>query len=97
MNYKTQNCPVFYCYRITADCNENSLYIIGALLKFYRDTPLDQYLYALLTFRQDSHSLSKQLGVKMIREVHLIKDKFQLFEAPCLVEGTFDNSLHLSR
>ena len=94
VNYKTQDCPVFYCHSITADCNENFFYIIGAVLKFYRDTPLENYLYALLTSRYDSHSMSEQLGVKTVWEDHAIKDKFQLLDAPRLVEGKFDHFLN---
>jgi hypothetical protein len=41
--------------------------------------------------------MSKQLGVKTVWEDHVIKDKFQLLDAPRLVEGTFDNFLHPSR
>lgn len=95
VNYKTQDCPVFYCYSITADCNENFFYIIGSVLKFYRDTPLDHYLYALLTSRYDSHNMSEQLDMKTVWEDHNIKDKFNLLDAPRLVEGTFDHFLNL--
>lgn len=35
INYKNHDNPVFYCHSITADCNENFVYIIGAVLKFY--------------------------------------------------------------
>jgi len=93
VNYKTQDCPVFYCHSITADCNENFFYIIGAVLKFYRDTPLNTYLYALLTSRYDSHSMSAQLGVKTVWKDELIKEKYNLIDAPRLVEGTFDEFL----
>ncbi len=93
VNYKTQDSPVFYCHSITADCNENFFYIIGAVLKFYRDTPLKTYLYALLTSRYDSHSMSDQLGVKTVWKDELIKEKFNLIDAPRLVEGTFDEFL----
>jgi transcriptional regulator with XRE-family HTH domain len=96
VNYKLQDCPVFYCHSITADCNENFFYIIGAVLKFYRDTPLKNYLYALLTSRYDSHNMSTQLGVKTVWEDHDIKDKFQLLDAPRLVEGNFDKFLSLN-
>jgi hypothetical protein len=76
VNYKTQDCPVFYCHSITADCNENFFYIIGAELKSYRDTPSDDYLYALLTSRYNSHAMSEQLGIKTVWEDHDIKDKY---------------------
>ena len=96
VNYKAQDCPVFYCHSITADCNENFFYIIGAVLKFYRDTPFENYLYALLTSRYDSHNMSEQLGVKTVWEDHVIKNKFQLLDAPRLVEGKFDHFFNLT-
>ena len=89
INYKTNEQPVFYCHSITADCNENFFYIIGAVLKFYRDTPLKNYLYALLTSRYDSHKMSAQLGVTTVWEDLEIKTKYNLIDAPRLVEGTF--------
>jgi transcriptional regulator with XRE-family HTH domain len=96
VNYKTQDSPVFYCHSITADCNENFFYIIGAALKFYRDTPLNNYLYALLTSRYDSHNMSKQLGMETVWEDNVIKEKFKLKDAPRLVEGTFENFFNMA-
>ncbi|MBO3115715.1 helix-turn-helix transcriptional regulator [Winogradskyella sp. DF17] len=93
VNYKTQDNPIFYCHSITADCNENFFYIIGAVLKFYRDKPLHNYLYALLTSRYDSHNMSNQLGVKTVWEDHEVKEKYNLIDAPRLVEGTFESFL----
>lgn len=93
INYKTVSKPVFYCHSITADCNENFFYIIGAVLKFYRDTPLEDYLYALLTSRYDSHAMSNQLGVKTIWEDHKIQEAHGLLDTPRLVEGTFQKFL----
>ncbi len=93
VNYKTQDCPVFYCHSITADCNENVFYIIGAVLKFYQDTPLDNYLFASFTSRYDSHNMIEELGLKTVWEDELIKEKFNLIDAPRLVEGTFDEFL----
>lgn len=93
VNYKTQDCPVFYCHSITADCNENFFYIIGAVLKFYKETPLNNYLYALLTSRHDSRDMSKQLRLKTVWEDNFIKEKYKLKDTPRLVEGTFDEFL----
>ena len=93
VNYKTQNKPIFYCHSITADCNENFFYIIGTVLKFYRDLGIADYLYALLTSRYDSHNMSKQLGVKTVWQDFNIKEKFGLKDAPRLVEGSFEGFL----
>ena len=93
VNYKHQKTPVFYCHSITADCNENFFFIIGAVLKFFRDTPLKNYIYALLTSRYDSYDMSKQLGVKLIWEDKEAKEKQKMIAAPRLYEGNFYNFL----
>ena len=89
INYKTNEQPVFYCHSITADCNENFFYIIGSVLKFYRDITIDDYLYALLTSRYDSHKMSTQLGVSTVWKDYEVKAKYGLIDAPRLIEGTF--------
>jgi transcriptional regulator with XRE-family HTH domain len=93
VNYKHQKTPVFYCHSITADCNENFFFIIGAVLKFFRDTPLKNYIYALLTSRYDSYDMSKQLGVKLIWEDKEAQEKQGMIAAPRLYEGNFSNFL----
>lgn len=93
VNYKTQEIPVFYCHSITADCNENFFYIIGEVLKFYRDIKAKNYIYALLTSRYDSHLMSKQLGVNTIWKDTNIQKKHQLIDAPRLIEGNFNSFL----
>ncbi|WP_033960036.1 transcriptional regulator [Psychroserpens jangbogonensis] len=89
INYKNHDNPVFYCHSITADCNENFFYIIGTVLKFYRDTPIKNYLYALLTSRYDSHLMSDQLGVKTVWKDEEAQKKYNLLDTPRLVEGNF--------
>jgi len=91
IKYTSVQNPVFYCHSITADCNENFFYIIGAVLKFFRDLPINNYLYALLTSRYDSHKMSTQLGVHTVWEDFEIKKKHNLVDAPRLVEGSFHN------
>ena len=95
VNYKHQKTPVFYCHSITADCNENFFYIIGAVLKFYRDTPLKDYIYALLTSRYDSHEMSEQLGVQQIWEDKEAQKKYGMLSAPRLMEGNFVKFLNI--
>jgi transcriptional regulator with XRE-family HTH domain len=93
VDYKTQETPVFYCHSITADCNENFFFIIGEVLTFYRDTPLNNYIYALLTSRYDSYNMSNELGVTMIWEDKEIQKKFDMISPPRLYEGNFSNFL----
>lgn len=89
IDYRNHDNPVFYCHSITADCNENFFYVIGAVLKFYRDTPIKNYLYALLTSRYDSHLMSDQFGIKTVWEDNETKNKYNLLDVPRLVEGNF--------
>jgi len=89
-NYKNQIPPVFYCHSITADCNENFFFIIGAVLKFYRDSPIDKsYIYAIITSRYDSYDMNKDLGVKLIWEDKGQQQKLNLKAPPRLYEGNF--------
>lgn len=93
VNYKNQETPVFYCHSITADCNENFFFIIGEVLMFYRDTPLNNYIYALLTSRYDSYNMSNELGVSLIWEDKEVQEEFDMLSPPRLYEGNFSNFL----
>ncbi len=93
VDYKTQETPVFYCHSITADCNENFFFIIGEVLMFYRDTPLNNYIYALLTSRYDSYNMSNELGVNLIWEDKEAQKVFDMISPPRLYEGNFSNFL----
>lgn len=89
VNWQSQNPPVFYCHSITADSNENFFYIIGEVLKFYRDVAPESYIYALLTSRYDSREMSEQFGVKTIWEDPELKEQYNMLGVPRLVEGDF--------
>ena len=90
VNYKTQSPPVFYCHSITADCNDNFFLIIGAVLKFYRDAPIDKnYIYALITARYDSYEIGEDLGINLIWEDFEQQRKLNLKAPPRLYEGNF--------
>ncbi len=94
VNYKTQTQPVFYCHSITADCNENFFYIIGAVLKFYRDKQLNKnYIYALITNRYDSYDMSLDLGISLVWEDKEQQEKLNLKAPPRLYEGNFTEFL----
>jgi len=93
-DYNEQSPPVFYCHSITADCNENFFFIIGSVLKFYRDAPLDKnYIYAIITSRYDSYDMNKDLGVRLIWEDVEQQEKLNLKVPPRLYEGNFNNFL----
>ena len=94
VNYKMQTPPVFYCHSITADSNENFFIIIGAVLKFYRDTAIDKnYIYSIITSRHDSYDMNKSLGVALIWEDLDQQKKLNLKVPPRLYEGNFKDFL----
>lgn len=82
--------PVFYCYSITADCNENFFYTLGAILKFFKELPNKNYLHTLLTTRHDAHVMSEQLELKTVWEDIEVQQKYKLDIAPRLIEGDFN-------
>ncbi len=86
--------PVYYCHSITADSNENFFYIIGEVLRFYKNNLFGKdYTYALLTSRYDSYDMSKDLGVKLIWEDIELQKKLNLKAPPRLYEGNFNDFL----
>jgi transcriptional regulator with XRE-family HTH domain len=89
VNYRSGDC-VYYCHSITADCNENYFFILGAVLKFHRDKAPKNSLYAGIASRYDTHDLIDQLGIDEIWIDHEAKKKYEMLDAPRLVEGNFD-------
>lgn len=59
---------VYHSFDITADCNENGHYIIGRIMKYFRDEQSGDYIYCALTSRYDSFELVKKMGLKIIWE-----------------------------
>lgn len=90
VNYKSQEYPIFFCHSITADCNENFFFILGALLKFHRDQAPKNSLYAVISSRYDSHEIIDQLHIDQIWEDKAAKERFNMLDVPRLVEGNFD-------
>jgi transcriptional regulator with XRE-family HTH domain len=68
VDYRTINKPIFYGYNITADSNTNAFYILGAILKFFRDASFDDYLFCTFTNRHDSALLNEHIGLKLVWE-----------------------------
>jgi len=95
VDYTEQSPPIFYCHSITADCNENFFFIIGSVLKFYRDTVLDEnYIYAIITSRYDSYVMNNDLGVRLIWEDKKQQENLNLKAPPRLYEGNFKDFLN---
>jgi len=68
LDYRTVIKPIFYGYNITADSNTNAFYIMGAILKFFRDATFDNYLFCTFTNRHDSSFLNERIGLKLVWE-----------------------------
>jgi len=68
IDYRTVNRPIFYGYNITADSNNNAFYILGAILKFFRDASLDDYLFCSFTNRHDAANLNERIGLQLVWE-----------------------------
>ncbi len=66
IDYKTAKRPIFFAYNVTADSNNSVFYILGAILKFFRDTKLNDYLFYTFTNRHDAPDLNEKLGLKSI-------------------------------
>ena len=66
MNYKTNDKTVFFAYSVYADCNENSYYMLSALLNFIGDHMLSKYLFSALVVRKDGIRLAEDFGLKKV-------------------------------
>jgi hypothetical protein len=89
IDYKTEENPVFYAYDINADCNENIIFIISAVLMFFKDLSNKNYTYASYTSRHDTFELNELLGIKLIWEDKILQDNLQSKAPPRLYEGNF--------
>ena len=70
VDFREQQVPYFHFYDVTADCNEKTFYIAGAVLKFFKDLQDREYVASSLTHRYDSYGLNTHLGLKLIWEDH---------------------------
>ena len=94
IDYNREDNPVFYAYDVSADCNGNLFYIIGAIMKFFRDLKNKKYLYASYTSRDDTYDLNKQIGVTMVWEDKVKQEKLKSKAPPRLYEGNFEKFLN---
>ena len=93
VNYKTDKNVVFYGYDVNSDCNENLFFIIGRILKFFRDIPNKEYLYASYTSRHDTFEINKQMGIELVWEDKSLQNKLNSKAPPRLYEGNFTEFL----
>jgi len=89
IDYKTEENPVFYVYDLNADCNENIIFIISAVLRFFKNLPNKKYTYASYTSRYDTFELNELLSINLIWEDKLLQKNLQSKAVPRLYEGNF--------
>ncbi len=84
---------IFYCYNITADCNENIFYVLCPVLKYFQEYGSGAYKFASYALRKDGFELVEQLGLKLIWE----EEKKEIFRGleflPRFYEGNFNEFL----
>jgi len=68
VNFKNSDMLAFHFFEVTADCNENVFYLMGAILKFFNDSNIENYIASSITTRHDSYKINEQLGMKLIWE-----------------------------
>ncbi|MCF6308366.1 MAG: helix-turn-helix domain-containing protein [Flavobacteriaceae bacterium] len=93
IDYKMEEKPVFYAYDINADCNENIIFIISAVLKFFKDFPNKNYTYASYASRHDTFELNELIGINLIWEDKILQNDLESKAAPRLYEGNFTEFL----
>ena len=75
VNYKFKEMPIFLFYDVTADCDENTFYLAGSILNFFKNIGQQNYLVSSLSHRYDSYELNQQLGLQLIWEDKPKQDK----------------------
>jgi transcriptional regulator with XRE-family HTH domain len=93
IDYKTVKKPIFFAYNVTADSNNSVFYILGAILKFFRDAPINDYLFFTFTNRYDSTDLNERLGLKAIWKEEGIDNMVFSDNTISFFEGTFTEFL----
>jgi len=93
IDYKTEENPVFYAYDLNADCNENIIFIISAVLQFFNELPNKNYTYASYASRHDTFELNELIGINLIWEDKVLQSNLKSKAAPRLYEGNFTDFL----
>jgi transcriptional regulator with XRE-family HTH domain len=58
----------YHLFDISADCNENSYYILAAMLKYFKGLIDSTYTYSVITARYDNYETSKKMGLSIVWE-----------------------------
>ena len=65
-NFKSNENSVFHLFEITADTNDNTYYMLGSVLRFFRDLGGNKHHYSSIPVRGDTYSINEQLGLELI-------------------------------
>ena len=58
-----QEIKTFFCFKLTADSNDNMQYLIGAVLSYFKTLNEQDYVYCDFEYREDAFHLPAQLGL----------------------------------
>ena len=92
-DFRKESKSIFYFYDVTADCNENTFYIAGAVLKFFKELQNEDYIVSSLTHRHDSYGLNTHLGLQLIWEDEEVRDILGVETQARFYEGDFKKFL----
>ena len=83
--------PFFHALEVTADCNENVFYLLGAILRFFKALGQRDYIVSAITTRRDSYKFNEQLDMKLIWENKLQQENEEKFPSLRFSEGNFSS------
>jgi len=92
-DFRKESKSIFHFYDVTADCNENTFYIAGAVLKFFKELQNEDYIVSSLTHRHDSYGLNTHLGLQLIWEDEEVRDILGVETQARFYEGDFKKFL----
>ena len=88
IDYKKHPDPILYAYDICSDCNENYFFLVGSVLRFFKQLK-QVYTYAAYTSRYDSYDVNEALGLEIIWEDKMLQKEIKSLAPPRLYEGNF--------
>ena len=94
VNFRNNDNTVFHIYEVTADCNENVFYLLGAIFKFFNENHLKDYTVSSITTRHDSCKLNEQLGLNLVWGNEPEQgNNVDILPSPRFYKGNFDTFL----
>jgi len=89
VHYKQQKEAIFYNYDITADNNDNVIYLAHHYFRFFLKLQKTDYTYCSFSIRNDSFKLNKELGLKLVWEDKKEQKENDLDAVPKFYVGDF--------